>query len=173
MNIAECVPRPPPYPASAQRKGGPPLLVRHPSSRSRLGRWPECDARPATGIRPSPPRGQFGRLQRAELTPTQEAEHLSRRKSIWSSIQADRRGKAEAERVADSEGGEQVEQVAPPVEVRKHGHAQTEGFAASTAAVTGKSKTAVNKAIRRAIEGCQEARDLIRGTASLKRKNAP
>ena len=74
---------------------------------------------------------------------------------------------AEAQREAESGGGDlEVEQVAPP-QVSGHGGArpQTEGFAASTSEVTGKSKTAVNKAIRRATAVCQEARDLIRGTA--------
>ncbi len=39
-----------------------------------------------------------------------------------------------------------------------------EGFASETAAITGKNKATINRAIRRANEVCQEARDLIRGT---------
>ena len=84
------------------------------------------------------------------------------------SVQDERRRiarEADAQRDAESGGGEQVGQVVPPVEVAKHGHAQEEGFAASTAAVTGQTKKSVNRAIRRATAVCQEARDLIRGTA--------
>ena len=83
------------------------------------------------------------------------------------SVQNERREAREAETgiPVSVGGGEQVAQLEPPVEVAKHGRAQDEGFAASTAAATGKSKAAVNKAIRRATAVCQEARDLIRGTA--------
>lgn len=80
-----------------------------------------------------------------ELTPTQDAEHLARRKEIWEAMQ-------------------QVEQVVPAVDVAKHGHAQAQGFAAETAAATGQSKRDVNRKTRRVTEVCQEARDLIRGT---------
>ena len=65
---------------------------------------------------------------------TQEAEHLARRKSIWNSVQNERRDAREAETgIPVSVGGEQVSQVESPV--AKHGHAQTKGFAASTATV--------------------------------------
>ena len=85
-------------------------------------------------------------------------------------MQNERREAREAETgipVSVGGGETEVEQVAPPQFAGQLGGArpQTEGFAASTAAVTGKSKTAVNKAIRRATAVCQEARDLIRGTA--------
>ncbi len=76
-------------------------------------------------------------LCRSELTPTQEAEHLAKRKEVW-----------EAMREA-----KQVEQLVPAVDVAKHGHAQPDGFASSTAKATGKTKQSVNRAIRRATEG--------------------
>lgn len=86
-------------------------------------------------------------LCRSELTPTQEAEHLAKRKEIWEAMQ------------------QQAEQVVPPVDVAKHGHAQPSGFAAETAAATGQSKQDVNRKTRRATEVCQEARDMIRDIA--------
>jgi len=89
-------------------------------------------------------------LCRSELTPTQEGEHLARRKEVW-----------EAMREAEAQSG-QVD----PIESKRDdgkGH-RSEGFASATSASTGKSKEAINRAIRRATEVCQEARDLIRGT---------
>lgn len=85
-------------------------------------------------------------LCRSELTPTQEAEHLAKRKEVWEAMRE----------------SEQVEQVVPAVEVAKHGHTQAGGFASETAKATGKTKQSVNRAIRRASEVCQEARDLAR-----------
>ena len=82
-------------------------------------------------------------------------------------MQNERREAREAETgIPVSVGGDlEVEQLVPP-QVSGHGGArpQTEGFAASTAAVTGQTKQSVNRAIRRATAVCQEARDLIRGT---------
>lgn len=73
---------------------------------------------------------------------------------------------AAAQREAESGGGEiQVGQVVPPEVGFKKPPPQTEGFASETAAVTGQTKKSVNRAIRRATAVCQEARDLIRGTA--------
>lgn len=88
-------------------------------------------------------------LCRSELTPTQEAEHLARRKEVW-----------EAMREVEQKPG----QVDPVSSEQKGGRGNKE-FASSTAEVTGKSKETINRAIRRATEVCQEARDLIRGTA--------
>lgn len=89
-------------------------------------------------------------LCRSELTPTQEAEHLARRKEVWEAMEA------------KSVSG----QVYPKLSARgRDNEGRPEGFASSTADVTGKSKESINRAIRRATEVCEEARDLIRGTA--------
>ena len=89
-------------------------------------------------------------LCRSELTPTQEAEHLSRRKYVWEAMEA-----------ATAVSG----QVDPKLSARgRENEGRPEGFASSTAAATGKSKESINRAIRRATEVCQAARDLIRGT---------
>ena len=48
----------------------------------------------------------------------------------------------------EAEEDEQVAQLAPPV--AKHGHAQTKGFAAATAEVTGESKSQINRNVSRA-----------------------
>lgn len=50
-----------------------------------------------------------------------------------------------------------------PVENR--GPGRPVDFAGDTQRATGKSKETINRAIRRATEVCQAARDLIRGTA--------
>lgn len=90
-------------------------------------------------------------LCRSELTPTQEGEHLARRKEVW-----------EAMEKASAISG----QVDPKskTETNPLGAGRSEGFASSTAAATGKSKESINRAIRRATEVCEAARDLIRGT---------
>ena len=83
-------------------------------------------------------------LCRANLTPTQEAEHLAKRKEIWEAMQA-----------AKSD--------ATCITLPKTGRGNTQ-FAADTAKATGVDKSTVTRAVRRATEVCQEARDLIRGT---------
>jgi hypothetical protein len=80
-------------------------------------------------------------LMRSELTPTEEAEHVARRKELW-------------------EARQKVGQVAPLSTGRGH-----KGFAADTAAKTGKDKRTINRAIQRAAEVTSEARDLIRNTS--------
>lgn len=90
-------------------------------------------------------------LCRSELKPVEEAEHLARRKEVWEAMRgSETAGQTSATCLSDG---------------RKSGPQHEEGFAASTAAVTGKSKATINQAIRRATEVCQAARDLIRGTA--------
>lgn len=71
--------------------------------------------------------------QLAELTPAQRAYAIKRRKEIW-----------------EARNPEQVEQIVPPVEVKKHGHQQDKGFAADTAKVTGQSKQDINRHVARA-----------------------
>lgn len=85
--------------------------------------------------------------RRAELTPTQEAEHLAKRKEVW-----------EAMREAEVK-----ETGATCATLADTGRGNTQ-FASETASVTGKDKSTINRAVRRATEVCQEARDLIRGT---------
>lgn len=70
-------------------------------------------------------------LMRAELTPSQQADHLKRRKEIWEAKQS-----------------AQVE----PIESKRtdgKGH-RSEGFASDTAAKTGVAKSTINRAISRA-----------------------
>lgn len=79
-------------------------------------------------------------LMRSELTATQEAEHLARRKELWAE-----RGKS-----------------LPTFQKAKPGQ---KAFAAETAERIGKTKRAVNMATRRAEEVTAEARDVVRNTA--------
>lgn len=79
-------------------------------------------------------------LERAELSPAEEALHIKRRKEIWVQVQAEK----------DLVGGE----ICPTNEKRKDGRkkgAQHEKqFAADLADVTGVTKRGVNKKIARA-----------------------
>lgn len=95
-------------------------------------------------------------LCRAELTPTQEAEHLARRKQVWEAMRA---------------SAAVSEQLVPKLSTRgRESEGRPEGFASSTSAATGKSKQDINRAIRRVAEVCQEARDLIQGTKILSQR---
>ena len=98
-------------------------------------------------------------LCRSELTATQEAEHLARRKVVWEAMEGAARVEA-AQAQRDLVGGESGR---TPATLPTTGRGNTQ-FAAATSAVTGKAKSTINQAIRRATEVCQEARDLIRGT---------
>jgi|GEM_PF-6439735 len=73
-------------------------------------------------------------LCRSELTPAQRASHIKRRKEIWEALHP----------------AEQVAQLEPPVEVKKHGRPQEKGFASETAEVSGESKASVNRHVARA-----------------------
>jgi len=84
-------------------------------------------------------------LMRSELTATQQAEHLQRRKEIWEAMQ-------------DANTG------ASCTSIPERGPGQPRQFAAETSAATGVNKSTVTRATRRARDVCQEARDLIRGT---------
>ncbi|MEP6587171.1 MAG: ParB N-terminal domain-containing protein [Polaromonas sp.] len=89
-------------------------------------------------------------LCRSELTASQRSGHVKRRKVIWEALHPEPQ---RFESVFDAIGdlvGKQVAQVAPPVEVAKHGHAQEQGFAAETAAITGESKSQINRHVARA-----------------------
>lgn len=87
-------------------------------------------------------------LCRSELSPTEVAEHLAKRKELWEARE------------------NQVAQAAPPENSTgyKSPPPQSEGFASDTARSTGRDKSTINRAVKRANEVCQEARDLIRGT---------
>jgi len=83
-----------------------------------------------------------------------DAEHLAKRKEVLEAM------REKAQRVAESE----VSQLDPPQSYAGQlggARPQEQGFASSTTAATGKSKETINRAIRRASEVCQEARDLI------------
>lgn len=118
-------------------------------------------------------------LCRVDLTPTQEAEHLAKRKAIWQAMKASQGkpdtmqtdahekdeanevGADEAEINAPHEADEESERSSPTLEDNGRGH---QGFATETADKTGKSKRTINQAIRRTNAICQRARDLIRAT---------
>lgn len=87
-------------------------------------------------------------LMRSELTATQQAEHLQRRKEIWEAMRERENKPDQLEQVSDG---------------RKGGRGKTE-FSSETAEVTGQSQPSINRATRRAREVCQQARDLIRNT---------
>lgn len=83
-------------------------------------------------------------LARAELTASQEAEHLARRKALWAERQ-----KRDAEKSGKSF----------PTSGRGN-----EGFAASTAAITGETKRSINQKIARAEAVAPDVRKEIEGT---------
>lgn len=76
---------------------------------------------------------------RSELSATQQAEHLAKRKELWA---------------LRAESGNGVPTLT--------GRGNTQ-FASETAEATGVSKRMVNKATARANNTTQEARDLVRG----------
>lgn len=77
-------------------------------------------------------------LMRSELTATQQAEHLAKRKELWEM-------RNNANTVRETPG-------------------RPKGFAGETADATGVSTRAVQKATARAEQVSEEARDVIRGT---------
>lgn len=81
-------------------------------------------------------------LIRADLTPTQQAEHLARRKTLWEARKS------------------QVGEVRSPTKPQHE-----RGFASETSAETGVSKRTVNQALARAEAVPQDVRDKIRGSA--------
>lgn len=87
-------------------------------------------------------------LCRHNLTPTEEAEHISRRKELW---------EARREQEANNSGS-------TCATIPDRGPGMPEGFATATEKATGKSKASTNRAVKRAHDVCQEARDLIRNT---------
>lgn len=92
-------------------------------------------------------------LCRSELTPTEEAEHIGRRKEVWEAMQA---AKEQAEIPVGQVDSLEIGYGNPPK--------RPEGFAAATEGATGKSKSSTNRAARRYTEVCQAARDLIKRT---------
>jgi len=86
-------------------------------------------------------------LCRHELTATEIAEHIAKRKELW-------------------EAREKAAQVEPKLKTDDNpkGAGRPDGFASDTAKASGQSKASVNRAVKRGNEVCQEARDLIRNT---------
>lgn len=74
-----------------------------------------------------------------------DAVATARRKEIWEALHPEPSLDYGRE---DGGDNEQVGKVCPPV--AKHGHAQTKGFAAATAEVTGESKRDINRSVARA-----------------------
>ncbi|MEM1009522.1 MAG: hypothetical protein AAGJ35_11005 [Myxococcota bacterium] len=79
-------------------------------------------------------------LIRSELTPTQQAEHLAKRKELWG-----------------------MRPVSEKVVPKPQGGRPT-GFASETAESTGVTRQQINRAISRVEGVTEEARDAIRGT---------
>jgi hypothetical protein len=89
-------------------------------------------------------------LARAELTATEEAEHLHERKRVWERIRGVETGGAGcASSLTDG---------------RASGPQHQKQFAADTAASTGRSKATINRAVARAEAVCDDARALLVGT---------
>ena len=82
-------------------------------------------------------------LMRSELSPTEEAEHLAKRKELW-----------EARANSGTDCSE------------NKGPGRPEGFAGETAKATGTTRQQVNRAVSRAENVCKEARDILRGTSA-------
>ena len=109
-------------------------------------------------------------LCRSELTNSQRAKAVKRRKEIWEALHPVRQrfdsvfdalGTVEGP-MTEAEEREQVAQVAPPV--AKHGHAQDKGFAADTAQISGESKATINRHLARA-EALGDDIDKVTGTS--------
>ncbi len=86
-------------------------------------------------------------LIRAELSPTERGEHLTRRAEIWSAMEAD--GASCATCLSDG---------------RAAGPQHKKGFAAATAAVIGLSKAAINRDLARTKAIIQETREQLKNT---------
>ena len=109
-------------------------------------------------------------LCRSELTNSQRAKAVKRRKEIWEALHPVRQrfdsvfdalGTVEGP-MTDAEELEQVEPVIPPV--AKHGHAQEKSFAAATADASGMTKQAINRHLARA-EALGDDLDKVTGTS--------
>ena len=109
-------------------------------------------------------------LCRSELTNSQRAKAVKRRKEIWEALHPVRQrfdsvfdalGTVEGP-MTDAEEREQVEPVIPPV--AKHGHAQEKSFAAATADASGMTKQAINRHLARA-EALGDVLDKVTGTS--------
>ena len=85
----------------------------------------------------------------SELSATEYAEHMQRRKEVWEAIQANENSGTSCPTNPDEPD-------------RSRGRPQE--FAESTEQATGQSKRNTNRATKRARTVCQQARDLIRGT---------
>lgn len=80
--------------------------------------------------------------------PGQRDHYTARRAEIWESLYPAEPSRDYSLPSADEEREEQQpRQIVAPV--AKHGHAQTKGFAASTAEVTGQSKRDINRSVTR------------------------
>lgn len=111
-------------------------------------------------------------LCRSELTNSQRAKAVKRRKEIWEALHPVRQrfdsvfdalGTVEGPMTeAEERENEQVGQVAPPV--AKHGRAQEKAFAADTAALTGEDKRTINRHLARA-EALGDDLDKVTGTS--------
>jgi hypothetical protein len=88
-------------------------------------------------------------LARAELTATEEAEHLAERKKVWGRIEAAAGGATCTSSLPDGRGA---------------GPQHQKQFAANTAAATGRNKSTITRAVRRAEAVCDDARALLVGT---------
>jgi ParB family chromosome partitioning protein len=109
-------------------------------------------------------------LCRSELTNSQRAKAVKRRKEIWEALHPVRQrfdsvfdalGTVEGP-MTEAEERQQVEPVIPPV--AKHGHAQEKSFAAATADASGMTKQAINRHLARA-EALGDDLDKVTGTS--------
>ena len=109
-------------------------------------------------------------LCRSELTNSQRAKAVKRRKEIWEALHPVRQrfdsgfdalGTVEGA-MTEAEERQQVEPVIPPV--AKHGHAQEKSFAAATADASGMTKQAINRHLARA-EALGDDLDKVTGTS--------
>lgn len=109
-------------------------------------------------------------LCRSELTNSQRAKAVKRRKEIWEALHPVRQrfdsvfdalGTVEGP-MTEAEERQQVEPVIPPV--AKHGHAQEKSFAAATADASGMTKQAINRHLSRA-EALGDDLDKVTGTS--------
>lgn len=80
------------------------------------------------------------------LTPAQHDHYTGRRKDIWEALHPEPSRDYSLESYDADDGEDEAQQVEPIVPpVAKHGHTQAKAFAASTAELTGESKSSINQ----------------------------
>jgi hypothetical protein len=106
-------------------------------------------------------------LCRSELTASQRTKYTARRKQIWEALHPEEKAQPAESSPAPDAANLEVAQAAPLQVAGQHGGARphSQGFAAETAAVTGESKSQINKRLAVADAIGDEGLSRIEGTS--------